>query len=102
MGEMRTLTQALEEAKASGYVEDFEAEEGGLRCQRTKDLFPPADVKIVQHERFEGPSSEDDAAALYYLETKNGLRGTAIDAYGTYANEHFAEFIRKVRLDEGR
>lgn len=102
MDEMRTLTEALEEARKDGFTDEFEAEEAGLRCSRTKDLFAPADVKIVRHERFEGPSSEDDAAALYFIETKNGLHGTIVDAYGTYANEHLANFIRKVRLDEDR
>ena len=43
---------------------------------------------------------DPDNAALYRVETATGLRGTIVDAYGTYADEHLADFLRAVPVDE--
>lgn len=95
-----TLREAVDHAVRDGFTSTFKAETTGLRCLQTGDRFQPGDVTIVGHERFEGESSEDDSAALYLIETASGLRGTIVDAYGTYADEHLAEFLREVRVDE--
>ena len=95
-----TLSEAVDHAVKEGYTHTFKAEATGLRCLQTGDRFDSNDVTIVGHERFEGPSSEDDSAALYRIETNTGLRGTIVDAYGTYADEHLAEFLRAVPIDE--
>lgn len=95
-----TLREAVDHAMKAGYTHTFKAETTGLRCLQTGDRFQPNEVTIVGHERFEGESSEGDSAALYRVETSSGLRGTIVDAYGTYADEHLAEFLREVRVDE--
>jgi len=95
-----TLREAVDEAVKEGYTHTFKAEVTGLRCLQTGDRFGPEDVTIVGHQRFEGPSSEDDSAALYRVETATGIQGTIVDAYGTYADEHLAEFLRGVEIDE--
>jgi hypothetical protein len=94
------LREAVDLAVKNGFNHTFKAEPTGLRCLETDKVFEPADVKIVGHDRFEGPSSEDDSAALYKIETTSGLKGTVVDAYGTYADEHLAEFLQRVRVEE--
>jgi len=95
-----TLREAVDEAVKEGYSHTFKAEATGLRCLQTGDRFGPGEVTIVGHRRFEGESSEDDSAALYRIETDGGIRGTIVDAYGTYADEHLAEFLRGVNVNE--
>lgn len=99
MTQTRTLREALAAAEGDGYTHSFKAEPGGLRALGTNDLFQPCQVTILKHERFEGPSSEDDEETLYFIETTTGMRGTLVDAYGTYADENVANFIRKVDVD---
>jgi hypothetical protein len=99
MFEARTMSEMIEAAQRDGYTHSFKAEVGGLRVLETDEMLQPNQVTILRHERFEGPSSEDDEEALYYMETTTGLRGTLVDAYGTYADEHVANFIRKVDTD---
>jgi hypothetical protein len=91
-----TLTESLDTAK---HTHTFKAEPEGLRCLETDEVFQPKDVTILLAHRFEGASSEDDEETLYFIETVTGLRGTLVDAYGTYADANFAEFIRKVDVD---
>jgi hypothetical protein len=38
-------------------------------------------------------------AILYIIETKNGLRGTVVDAFGVYADPDLFEFMKKVSND---
>ena len=99
MIQAKTLRETIEAAERDGYTHNFKAEPGGLRSLETDELFQPGQVTILGHERFEGASSEDDEETLYFIETSSGLRGTLVDAYGTYADEHVANFIRKVDVD---
>ena len=100
MGAPATLSEAVDHAVKDGYTNTFKAEATGLRCLQTGDRFDPAEVTIVGHERFEGASSAGDNAALYRVETSTGLRGTIVDAYGVYADEFLADFLRQVPVDE--
>lgn len=99
MIQAKTLREKIEAAERDGYTHSFKAEPGGLRVLETDEMLRPDQVTILGHERFEGPSSEDDEEALYFIETTTGLRGTLVDAYGTYADEYVANFIRKVDVD---
>ena len=98
--ETKTMSEMIESAKQDGFTHSFKAEPGGLRVLETNELLRPDQVTIVHYERFEGPSSEDDKEALYYIETTAGLRGILVDAYGTYADENVANFIRKVDVED--
>lgn len=100
MQTMRTLSESLDAAKRRGFTSDFSVENGELRCMETDERFSPDEATIVDHRRFEGPSSEDDKEALYFIETTSGLHGTLVDAYGTYASEDVAEFLRLVEVHE--
>lgn len=100
MHTMRTMSEALEAAKRKGFTCNFTAEFGGLRCIDTGEWFSADEAVIVDHRRFEGPSSEDDKEALYFIETTSGMRGTLVDAYGTYASEDVAKFLRDVEMRE--
>jgi hypothetical protein len=95
-----TLSEAVDHAVQDGFTYTFKAEATGLRCLQTGDRFDPSEVTIVGHERFEGASSAGDNAALYRVETSNGLRGTIVDAYGADADQHLAEFLRATPVDE--
>jgi hypothetical protein len=96
----KTLRQAFDAALSEGYTHTFKAEADVLRCLETGERLRPAQVKIVHHERFEGPSSEDDEEVLYLIESDTGLRGTLVDAYGTYADTALGEFLCKARVEE--
>jgi len=97
---MLTLRESIDLARYHGFACNFLAEQGGLRCVETGERFTPDQAIIVAHRRFEGQSSEDDKEVLYFLVTSSGARGLLVDAYGTYASEKVAEFLRGVRVCE--
>jgi hypothetical protein len=94
--DLKTLQACLASMLSRGYTEDFKAEDDGLRALRTDKIYQPQDVTVVNYFRFEGPSNPDDMSIMYVIETNDGLKGTLIDAYGTYASPEVNQFILDV------
>lgn len=90
---MAIRTEVLQE---KGFTEEFQITAQGLKALNTGKIYQPQDLKILEHFRFEGITDPDDEAVLYVIETKDGLKGTIVDAYGIYANPELAEFMKKV------
>ena len=94
---LKSLGACLEKMVAEGYTDDFKALDGPeLRSLRTDRKYKPEDVRIVNFYRFEGVSDPDDMSILYILETTDGLKGTLVDAFGTYASAEVNEFMLAV------
>lgn len=94
---MKSLSSCLEKMIADGYTDDFKATEDGLlKSLRTDKNYQPGEVTIVNFYRFEGISDPNDMSILYVIETKDGLKGTLVDAYGTYSSPEVYEFIKAV------
>jgi hypothetical protein len=94
--DLKTLQACLAKMISLGYTEDFKAEDDGLRALRNDKVYQPDEVDIVNFFRFEGPSSPDDMSIMYVIETNDGVKGTLVDAYGTYASQEVNEFILEV------
>ena len=94
--DLKTLQACLQKMISLGFTDDFKATDEGLVSLRTDKVYAPADVKIANFFRFEGPSNPDDMSILYAIETNDGVKGTLVDAYGTYASPEVNEFILEV------
>jgi hypothetical protein len=95
-----TLTEALIDLHKRDFTYSFNIEEEGARCIETGEVFKPEDITIEEYHRFEGESNPDDMSVVYAVKTKSGLKGTFIDAYGTYSNPHTARFLKRVNFRE--
>ncbi|MEO8584080.1 MAG: hypothetical protein ABI415_09805 [Flavitalea sp.] len=94
--DMKSLSSCLNKMITEGYTDDFKAFDNGLKSLRTDRIYQPENVNIVNYFRFEGQSDPDDMAILYVIETNDGLKGTLVDAYGTYADATVNKFILEV------
>jgi len=94
--DLKSLPAVLSKLLEQGYTEDFKAEDDGLRALRADKLYQPNEVNVPNFFRFEGPSNPDDMSILYLIETNDGLKGTLVDAYGTYASPEVNQFILEV------
>lgn len=93
---MKSLSSCLNKMVEDGYSADFKATDEGLFRLDTHKVYFPNDVKVVNFYRFEGPSNPEDNAILYVIETSDGVKGTLIDAYGTYSDPYVDRFIKNV------
>src|SRR5437867_3469701 len=81
-----TLKRVLDELSRRGYTEHFKAVDGGLQALGSGERFGSKDLTIRGYYRFEGTSDPDDMAIAYAIETKSGVRGILVDAFGVYAD----------------
>jgi hypothetical protein len=92
-GEMETMSEATTRLRAAGYVENWIAEDGKLRCCTCTATYDPAEITVDEVVRFEGPSDPGDEAILFGLTGPCGHRGQYSAAYGPSAS---AEDVRVI------
>ena len=95
--EMKSLSGCLNKLLSDGFTEDFKAGERGLLSLKNEKIYEPGQVKIVNFYRFEGASDPADNTILYAIETDDGVKGTLVDAYGSYADEQVSSFVEEVQ-----
>ncbi len=91
-----TLVEAQMGLRKNGFTEEFVWEDEQFKSEDKSVTYRPDDLKIVEHYRFEGASDPGDMSILMALEAKDGRKGYAISAYGTYADEKFVKFLDEI------
>ena len=95
--EVPTLAGTMARLAARGFTEQFAAADGRLRAIGSGKTYAPAELRLIEFHRFEGVSDPDDMAIVYALETRGGVRGTLVDAFGVYAEPGVGTFMEQVR-----
>src|SRR5215467_6641430 len=93
-----TLKRVVDELNRRGYTEHFKAIDGGLEALDSGKRFAAKDLTIRGYYRFEGISDPDDMAIAYAIETRSGVRGTLIDAFGVYSDPTTSEVLKRVPM----
>jgi hypothetical protein len=96
--EPRTLAGVLDDLTRRGFAEHFRVVEGGLRALDTGGMFRANQVSIPECHRFEGVSDPDDMSILCAIETRSGVRGTLVDAFGVYSDPLVGAFLHDVAV----
>ena len=94
--EMKSIAGCLNKLVLDGFTEDFKAGERGLLSLQNEKIYEPGQVRVVNFYRFEGASDPADNTILYAIETDDGIKGTLVDAYGSYADARVTSFMEEV------
>lgn len=95
--EMNTLSMVLNKVIKNGYMETFKVTSRGLQAQSNdQKAFAPEEVHVINFYRFEGDTDPADMSILYVIETSDGMKGTLVDAYGTYSDVKVNAFMQEV------
>lgn len=100
VNQYRSVAEALTELARRGFIANFEYLDGAFTAVDLGRSFAAEELTIVEHHRFEGNTDPDDMAVVYAIESRDGIRGTVVDAFGTYANPELGEFLGRVRIRE--
>jgi hypothetical protein len=98
--EFKSVADALAELTRKGFTETFRPAESRLHCDGNGRDYEPSEVTIMQVYRFEGESDPDDMSVVYALETKDGARGTIVDAFGAYGASEVGDSLRSLKVKE--
>ncbi len=98
MHSYETLTEALNDLAKRGYVHNFNIECDCIKCTAIELKLHPDDFEITEFYRFEGDSNPDDEEILYAIASKDGIKGTLVNAYGIYSDEISSEMVKKLNI----
>ena len=98
MNAYTTVTDTLNTLKEEGYVLDFNLKPDCVECKSHNFQLYTDDFVIDKFYRFEGASNPDDSAIIYAISSKDGQRGTLVDAYGVYADSVTTEMMEKLKI----
>jgi hypothetical protein len=97
MHSYETVTEALSDLSKRGFTKSFNIKSDAIECSGINILLHPDDFEVVEVYRFEGNSNPDDEEVVYAIESKDGVKGVMVNAFGTYADEISAELIKKLK-----
>ena len=96
MKTFETLTEAINDLKVRGYDRDFNLHETCIECSQSGTQLSAADFEITETYHFDGSTDVDDEVVLYAIESKTGLKGTLVNAYGAYSDSVSDVLIAKL------
>src|SRR5438128_1937100 len=86
MYEYDTVTEALIDLKSRGYQYDFNLLHNRFYCPALKREYDAPELRVKETYRFEGNSDPADEAVVYAIAADDGVEGTFVNGYGTYAD----------------
>lgn len=89
---------ALDDLARRGFTEHFAVFGDRLRAVGGGQTFTADELMIREYYRFEGVSDPDDMSIVYAIETRDGTRGTLVDAFGVYSNPAVSAFLDDVPI----
>ena len=93
-----TLAGVLDDLAQRGFSERFGVAGDGLRVAEGGKIFGADELMIREFHRFEGISDPDDMSIVYAIESRDGTRGTLVDAFGVYANPAVSSVLERVPI----
>ena len=97
-----TVTKAVSGLRDRGFSEDFNLKETYLEVASSKKQLSPKDFEIVEFYRFEGDSDPGDMNIVYAIESRDGMKGILIDAFGTYSDPVSQELVKKLNVHKDK
>jgi len=97
MNNYESLVDALNDLKKRGYVADFATDTVCLYCGELDIRLNPEEFQVDEVYRFDGDSSPDDNSVVYAISSSAGVKGTLVDAYGTYSENLSFEMAKKLQ-----
>jgi quercetin dioxygenase-like cupin family protein len=93
-----TLVGTIEGMRQRGFTDHFKVHGRELVALEAGKAFRADDLLIREYHRFEGVSDPDDMAIVYAIESRSGVRGSLVDAFGVYADPRVSAFLQAVPI----
>ena len=93
-----SLSEATNDLKTRGYVNDFNLTPESTESASLQLQLSPERFTVDEFYRFEGMSSTDDNSIVFAITSDNGVKGVLVDAYGVYASNLNEAMIRKLSI----
>ena len=89
-------TDYIKKYEQLGYTDSYRLVKKSLKSLHTEKVYAPDEITIVKEHRYEGMSNPSDMSLLNVLKTKNGEKGTFLQAYGPSSEGEVASFFNEI------
>ena len=93
-----TVSEAVNDLKQRGYTVDFNLKDNGVECRGK--VLNPKEFEITEFHRFEGNSDPGDEAVVYAIESRDGLKGVLVNAFGVYSEPLSDDMLKKLSFQK--
>ena len=93
---LKSMANCLKKVMVAGYTEMFKKNDKGITSLSNSKTYCPEEIKVINSFRFEGPAGSESRATMYIIETRDGLKGTMVDAEGRRSDQDINSFIREI------
>lgn len=93
-----TMVELLSYLKEEGFSANYNLLQNSLECKEQGVVLSPEMFEVVDFFRFEGESNPDDSSIVYAIESKTGLKGVVVNAYGAYSDPLSDEMVSKLTI----
>ena len=90
------VSEAITKLREQGFVIDFNLDENCLVCGL--DKYEIDALEIVDIYRYEGDSDPSEQAAVYGIESKDGVKGILVTGYGTSTDTKSMEVLSRLKM----
>ncbi|MBZ0203562.1 MAG: phosphoribosylpyrophosphate synthetase [Ignavibacteria bacterium] len=94
-----TLSEALNGLAKRGFTKNFNIQSDCIECKDIELKLHPDDFEILEIYRFEGDSNPGDEEVVYAIESKGGVKGVFVTAFGIYSDELSNELVQKLKIE---
>jgi hypothetical protein len=92
-----TVSEALTDLKSRGFQYDFNIKNDCFYCPNLQREYEPRQLQVKETYRFEGDTDPGDEAVIYAIATDDGVQGTFVNGYGTYADSESEALLHLLR-----
>ncbi len=96
----QSLLAAVSGLTERGYNFNYKFTDGALHCDSLNRCFYTTDLLITEVYRFESMSDPSDNSVVYAIESKDGIKGLLVDAYGTYSDGDKTSFLEQIPVKD--
>ncbi|MEO8149518.1 MAG: phosphoribosylpyrophosphate synthetase [Bacteroidia bacterium] len=91
-----TLSEAVNDLQLRGFNKNFSISENCIECDAMQ--LNPDEFEISEVHRFEADTDPGASTILYAIESKDGIKGLLVNAYGAYSDGATDDLIEKLKI----
>lgn len=98
IGKMDTLTDRMQQLRATGWVEELSIVDGAVTCDACGCASEPEEVVVDEVYRFEGASDPGDQSILFAITMPCDHRGALPASYGKDTAPDISRALKRLDL----
>lgn len=99
MPDNTTVTEAINDLRSQGYIEDFNLKQNCIECRSGEYKIFHNEFVIDSYQRFDDNTDPGDEAILYAISSnKYNIKGILLNAYGVYSEALSNEMLQSLRV----